>query len=111
MTDDLVQRLRRTYRKEYAPTGSTVGDISNRLRPFPILATEVLFNPDGTAAADLIEAQAAEIDRLREALRFYANTPCNMEFGVVNACPYDDGDIARKALGSATAIEAGDHLK
>lgn len=55
MTDDLVQRLRRTYRKEYAPTGSTVGDISNRLRPFPILATEVLFNPDGLAAAERIE--------------------------------------------------------
>ena len=51
----LVQRLRRTYRKEFAVTGSTVGDISNRLRPFPILATEVLFNPDGTAAADRIE--------------------------------------------------------
>ena len=66
MTDDLVRRLRRTYRKEFAVTGSTVGDISNRLRPFPILATEVLFNPDGTAAADLIESQAAEIERLRE---------------------------------------------
>jgi hypothetical protein len=55
MTDDLVQRLRRTYRKEYAPTGSMCGDISNRLRPFPILATEVLFNPDGREAADRIE--------------------------------------------------------
>ena len=65
MTDDLVQRLRRTYRKEFAVTGSTVGDISNRLRPFPILATEVLFNPDGAAAADRIEAQAAEIEQLR----------------------------------------------
>jgi hypothetical protein len=69
MTDDLVQRLRRTYRKEYAPTvDPTVADISNRLRPFPILAAEVLFNPDGKAAADRIEAQAAEIERLREAL-------------------------------------------
>ena len=55
MTDDLVQRLRRTYRKEYAPTGSIAGDISNRLRPFPILATDVLFNPDGREAADRIE--------------------------------------------------------
>jgi hypothetical protein len=61
MTDDLVQRLRRTYRKEYAPTGSMCGDISNRLRPFPILATEVPVNPDGHEAADRIEA-------LREAL-------------------------------------------
>ena len=65
MTDDLVQRLRRTYRKEYAPTGSMCGDISNRLRPFPILATEVLFNPDGHEAANRIEAQAAEIERLK----------------------------------------------
>ena len=55
MTDDLVQRLRRTYRKEFAATGSMFGDISNRLRPFPILATEVLFNPDGASAADRIE--------------------------------------------------------
>jgi hypothetical protein len=68
MSDDLIERLRRTYRKEYAPTGSTVGDISNLLRPFPILATEVLFNPDGTAAADRIEAQAAEIERLEGCL-------------------------------------------
>ena len=66
MTDDLVQRLRRTYRKEYAATGSMFGDISNRLRPFPILATEVLFNPNGREAADRIEAQAAEIERLRK---------------------------------------------
>ena len=54
-SDDLVRRLRRTYRKEFAATGSMFGDISNRLRPFPILATEVLFNPDGRAAADRIE--------------------------------------------------------
>jgi hypothetical protein len=58
-----------------------------------------------------IEELSAENAAMREALRFYANTPCNMEFGVVNACPYDDGDIARKALGSATDIEAGEHLK
>lgn len=55
MTDDLVQRLRRTYRKEYAPTGSMCGDNSNKPFPFPILATEVLFNPDGHEAADRIE--------------------------------------------------------
>jgi hypothetical protein len=64
MTDDLVQRLRRTYRKEFAVTGSMFGDISNRLRPFPILATEVLFNPDGREAADRIEALIAENERL-----------------------------------------------
>ena len=61
MTDDLVQRLRRTYRKEFPVTGSMIADYSNRLRPFPILAAEVLFNPDGREAADRIEA-------LREAL-------------------------------------------
>ena len=65
MTDDLVQRLRRTYRKEYAPTGSICGDNSNKPFPFPILAAEVLFNPDGAAAADRIEALEAEIERLR----------------------------------------------
>lgn len=62
---DLVQRLRRTYRKEFAVTGSMFADNSNRLCPFPILATEVLFNPDGREAANRIEAQAAEIKRLR----------------------------------------------
>lgn len=124
MTDDLVQRLRRTYRKEYAPTGSMCGDISNRLRPFPILATEVLFNPDGAAAADCIEqlerekavvsdlweqqkeialdyladcnkaadrieTQAAEIERLREHLISALDTlkdaeVCNDECGPCN---------------------------
>jgi hypothetical protein len=63
--DDLVQRLRRTYRKEFPVTGSMIADNSNRLRPFPILATEVLFNPDGREAADRIQAQAAEIEHLR----------------------------------------------
>jgi len=63
--DDLVRRLRRTYRKEFAVTGSMFADNSNRLCPFPILATEVLFNPDGREAANRIEAQAAEIERLR----------------------------------------------
>jgi hypothetical protein len=51
----LVQRLRRTYRKEFAATGSMFADNSNRLCPFPILATEVLFNPDGREAANRIE--------------------------------------------------------
>ena len=63
--DDLVQRLRRTYRKEFPVTGSMIADNSNRLRPFPILAAEVPFNPDGREAADRLEAQAAEIERLR----------------------------------------------
>jgi len=60
MTDDLVQRLRRTYRKEYAPTRSMCGDNSNKPFPFPILATEVPVNPDGHEAADRIEALTAE---------------------------------------------------
>lgn len=68
MTDDLVQRLRRTYRKEYAATGPMFADNSNRLCPFPILATEVLFNPDGAAAADRIEALQAEVTRLKDTL-------------------------------------------
>jgi hypothetical protein len=53
-------------------------------------------------AADLIEVQAAENARLREALGFYANLPCRLEFGVVNECPYDDGDTARAALTQET---------
>lgn len=89
MTDDLVQRLRRTYRKEYAPTGSMCGDNSNKPFPFPILATEVLFNPDGCEAADRIEAQAAEIERLREHLISALDTlkdaeVCNDECGPCN---------------------------
>jgi hypothetical protein len=51
---------------------------------------------------DVIEAQAAEIARLRDALGFYANLPCRLEFGVVNECPYDDGDTARAALAQET---------
>jgi hypothetical protein len=68
MTDDLVKRLRRTYRKEYAPTRSMCGDNSNKPFPFPILATEVPVNPDGHEAADRIEALTAEIEGLRKAL-------------------------------------------
>jgi hypothetical protein len=65
----LVGLLRRTYRKEYAPTGSTVGNNANRLHPFPILAVEVPFNPDGPEAADLIEGQAKRIEELEAALQ------------------------------------------
>jgi hypothetical protein len=72
MTDDLVQRLRRTYRKEFPVTGSMIADNSTRLRPFPILATEVMFNPDGREAADRIEAQAAEIEQWRSCARYDA---------------------------------------
>ena len=71
MTDDLVQRLRRTYRKEYAPTGSMCGDNSNKPFPFPILATEVPVNPDGHEAADRIEALQAENARLLAVSEFY----------------------------------------
>jgi hypothetical protein len=71
---DLVRRLRRTYRKEFAATGSMFADNSNRLCPFPILAAEVLFNPDGTAAADLIQAQAAEIERLNKSAECLAES-------------------------------------
>jgi hypothetical protein len=53
-------------------------------------------------------APTTDRDRIAEleaALRFYANRPCNFEYGVVNECPYDDGETARKALkgtGNAT---------
>ena len=97
MTDDLVQRLRRTYRKEFPVTGSMIADNSNRLRPFPILAAEVPFNPDGHEAADRIEALQADKAKMREALQFYA------AWGVTSPA-YDDairedgGDRARTAL-------------
>lgn len=72
MTDDLVQRLRRTYRKEFPVTGSMIADNSNRLRPFPILATEVPFNPDGHEAANRIEALKAEIEEWRACAQYDA---------------------------------------
>ncbi len=65
MSEELVKRLRATYRKEHVPTGSTVGNLP--LVRNVILTTNVLYNPDGPKAADTIEAQAAEIERLREA--------------------------------------------
>jgi hypothetical protein len=48
------------------------------------------------------DALATEIARLRDALGFYANLPCRLEFGVVNECTYDDGDTARAALAQET---------
>ncbi len=70
MTDDLVQRLRRTYRKEYAPTGSMCGDNSNKPFPFPILATEVPVNPDGHEAADRLEALTAALDKFDNLIQY-----------------------------------------
>lgn len=68
MTEDkaLVKRLRRTYRKEFAPTGSTVA--TPRTVQSRLLSVDVLFNPDGAEAANRIEALTAENERLREAL-------------------------------------------
>ena len=66
VTDDLVKRLRRTYRKEFAPTGSMVA--TPRTVQSRLLSVDVLFNPDGAEAADRIEALTAENERLREAL-------------------------------------------
>ena len=68
MTEDkaLVGRLRRTYRKEFAPTGSMVA--TPRTVQSRLLSVDVLFNPDGAEAADRIEALTAENERLRGAL-------------------------------------------
>lgn len=66
MTDDLVERLRRTYRKEFAPTGSMVA--TPRMVQSRLLSVDALFNPDGAEAADRIEALTAENERLRELL-------------------------------------------
>jgi len=43
-------------------------------------------------------ADRERIAELEAALRFYADRPCNFEYGVVNKCPYDDGETARQAL-------------
>lgn len=50
------------------------------------------------AIAEAVEQERAKAEALAEALRFYADRPCRLEFGVVNECPYDDGDAARDAL-------------
>ena len=99
MTDDLVQRLRRTYRKEFAVTGSMFGDISNRLRPFPILATEVLFNPDGREAADRIEALEAKIERLRERVKRVENNNRELRGSKERVYAATDLRVALDALG------------
>jgi len=57
-----------------------------------------LVNPDGPKAADTLERQAAEIERLREALRFYADEheyPSDGPWGVNSD---DFGTVARAAL-------------
>lgn len=102
MTSELVARLRRTYRREYAPTGSTVGSIENRLRPFPILATEVPLNPDGPEAAAEIERLTAQLAEARQAERAAVVT-----FLSGNAT------LAQFHWGAPliAAIEAGEHLK
>ena len=51
------------------PTPTPVDDLVARLgshHEHPVTGKMVLINPDGPAAADRIEAQAAEIARLRE---------------------------------------------
>lgn len=72
VTDDLVKRLRGTYRKEFAPTGSMVA--TPRTVQSRLLSVDVLFNPDGAEAADRIEALTAENERLRVQLADLANT-------------------------------------
>jgi hypothetical protein len=50
-------------------------------------------------AADRIEAQAAEIERLREALRFYTTDHANPNEGPWGVDSKDFGNVARAALG------------
>ena len=54
--------------------------------------------PSLAAQDGLVASLRKQLEDAREALRFYANLPCNLEFGVVNECPYDDGATAREAL-------------
>ena len=68
-----------------------VTDIVERLMescPHPRTGAPLFVNPDGPAVVAIIEAQQADLATLRkqlenarEALRFYANLPRNLEFG------------------------------
>ncbi len=104
MTDDLVQRLRRTYRKEFPVTGSMIADNSNRLRPFPILATELLFNPDGREAANRIESQAAEIERLK--VQLSVETEPSPYCPICGSCGEEGCCGSKRCMYPDTGIEA-----
>lgn len=115
MTDDLVQRLRRTYRKEYAPTRSMCGDNSNKPFPFPILATEVPVNPDGHEAADRIEALTAENEALKKSGRALLNAKHKeaaeaMLWFEEGQALTAENERLRKALGAAPLISAQEGL-
>ncbi len=73
-------------------------DIVERLQFFAPYVTRPQTAKMMTEAADTIASLRKQLEDAREALRFYANLPCNLEFGVVNECPYDDGATAREAL-------------
>jgi len=104
MTDDLVQRLRRTYRKEFPVTGSMIADNSNRLRPFPILAAEVPFNPDGREAANRIESQAAEIERLK--VQLSVETEPSPYCPICGSCGEEGCCGSKRCMYPDTGIEA-----
>lgn len=66
---------------------------------------KVVFAHEVIALLPAILSALEAVPVMKEALDFYANTPCNLEFGVVNVCTYDDGDKARQALAALEGAE------
>ena len=96
---DLVERLRRTYPDYYNPARDSTG---MAISPASLLLVrERLFNPDGLEAADLIETQAREIERLRD-------TP-NRIWAEARDSEWDEGfNYAVKLFRAALARESHD---
>ena len=87
-------------------TTPDIAGLCERLRAAPtstLIASSmvpVLRNPDGPEAANTIERQTAEIERLRGALTFYANRKIyeDTEFSRSTEAGDDEGRKARAAL-------------
>jgi hypothetical protein len=65
---------------------------------FPVRHQDLDFMLEAPEMAALIEKQAAEIERLRGALAFYANDHAIPNQGPFGVSSNDFGDVARKAL-------------
>ena len=98
MTDDLVERLR-------------VQKTIDEMTPDEVDKADFIYGHemcvlDGRIAADRIEALTAEVERLREALQFYARENSWKSCGMYmsgrsnpSSAEIDRGDKARAALG------------
>jgi hypothetical protein len=110
MTDEqitaLVEQIRRTYTDDLIDAleaeNARLREAKWIVRHADTANDTVLMGMARDGAIAERDALAAENAWLRDALGFYANLPCRLEFGVVNECPYDDGDTARAALTQET---------